>query len=153
MIWMRRGRLYWFVRKYQRLQVQLDTCVIRFHKFGVFWIFWYWLAFIMSVGVDLLSVDEIWLHRMYWTFCSSPPVYEDISTPTWQRQPEQSPYPQDRGRETDKQQAQFVTPHGQIPTPQCGTGQSKVNIMEQQYFQEGVLHCLLSFVVALYFVV
>eukprot|EP00057_Strongylocentrotus_purpuratus_P016622 XP_011671096.1 PREDICTED: signal-induced proliferation-associated 1-like protein 2 isoform X2 [Strongylocentrotus purpuratus] len=42
-------------------------------------------------------------------------VYKDVTKPDWQGHNEANLYPQDRGREQDKQQPQFVTPKARYP--------------------------------------
>nr|XP_054758544.1 signal-induced proliferation-associated 1-like protein 1 isoform X3 [Lytechinus pictus] len=42
-------------------------------------------------------------------------VYKDVTNPNWHRPNEANPFPQDRGREQDKQQPQFVTPKARYP--------------------------------------
>ncbi|XP_041468713.1 signal-induced proliferation-associated 1-like protein 1 isoform X4 [Lytechinus variegatus] len=42
-------------------------------------------------------------------------VYKDVPKPNWHRPNEPNPFPQERGREQDKQQPQFVTPKARYP--------------------------------------
>ncbi|XP_071486438.1 uncharacterized protein [Diadema antillarum] len=66
-------------------------------------------------------------------------VYKEPGKATsWQRQSDQSPYPQDRMRETDQQQAQFVTPKARYPHHNVAQATIKnTNTSDEKWYDTG----------------